>query len=491
MSPSEKASMETAIIDAHDVLSDSSAIATISPSQLDSIEADDVAAQAAIVQQRDQNLIEADDLDEDLTPGIVLGNRFVRGSLFGVGSPEESLDDFDASTSGDHGVDAACAKRNCGIETVSDSLPGGQKGALGTEARFYNSTPNDSHTKHMGLAGESEETRSKSNFSIDECPQVIVEIVSLDGNLTSKFMKSDSSFPSKATHGCDNTLSTSSNTSVCSDDDIQIGTFATPPSILIKKSSFPESLPTNHSKKAAKSTNSAKTLVSFMPKKQHGPKKTKSFDRTSRKLSMVSTCTNVSSSDESNKSRDPVIKFATVTVRNYSMTLGDHPGCKFGPPVSIGWDYIEAPPLPVDEYESNHSPHKERHRREQQQQPPRRRLVAPPKKNTASEFYMNSCIRRKILEEIGCSMKEQSDAIASVQLTQRQRKESAADSIAVIRGTTSYFEDDDKMSLAMKKRKSLGEGVSKKGLSKTLGAARGLVRAMTVMKSKTLTVVDN
>lgn len=88
-------------------------------------------------------------------------------------------------------------------------------------------------------------------------------------------------------------------------------------------------------------------------------------------------------------------------------------------------------------------------------------------------------------------MREQSDAIASVQLAQRQRKESAADSIAVIRGTTSYVEDEEKMTLAMKKRKSVGVAVSKRGLGKTLGAARGLVRVMTVMKAKTMTVMDN
>mmetsp|Transcript_24645 Transcript_24645/g.49801 ORF Transcript_24645/g.49801 Transcript_24645/m.49801 type:complete len:495 (+) Transcript_24645:347-1831(+) len=494
MSPSDKVSTETSIISAHDVHYERSAIAIKSPSENDTIKADDAATQEASIQLQEQSTIEIDGLDKDATPGIMFCSRFVRDSLFDSGTGEELIDGLVPRTTADPGVAAPCATSHLDLEDSLDSLPGGLHGALGTDRKYCDSTTNSSHSKQkMELAGGSEKTRSVPDVSsIQECSQVVVELDCLDGHLSSDLTKSsDPSLMPQATRSCDNTLSTSSSISICSDDDAQIGTNSMPPSILIKKSSFSDSPPTNHSKEAAKSTKSAKALVSFMSKKQHGPKKTISSNRTSRKLSTVSTSTNVSNSEESNERRDPVIKFATVTVRNYSMALGDHPGCKFGPPVSIGWDYIEAHPLPIDEYESNLSPHQQQHRRERQQQPPRRRLLAPPKKNTASEFYMNSCIRRKILEEIGCSMREQSDAIASVQLAQRQRKESAADSIAVIRGTTSYVEDEEKMNLAMKKRKSVGEAVSRKGLSKTLGAARGLVRVMTVMKAKTMTVMDN
>jgi len=49
------------------------------------------------------------------------------------------------------------------------------------------------------------------------------------------------------------------------------------------------------------------------------------------------------------------ITFGTVTIRDYEMTLGDHPDCSYGPPVQLGWNYLEYCPLDVDEYEMHHS----------------------------------------------------------------------------------------------------------------------------------------
>lgn len=49
------------------------------------------------------------------------------------------------------------------------------------------------------------------------------------------------------------------------------------------------------------------------------------------------------------------IAFREVTVREYDMTLGDHPNCSYGPPVSLGWRYVEYAPLGVDEYEYHHA----------------------------------------------------------------------------------------------------------------------------------------
>ena len=49
------------------------------------------------------------------------------------------------------------------------------------------------------------------------------------------------------------------------------------------------------------------------------------------------------------------ISFGSVTVREYAMVLGDHPDCSYGPPVTLGWDYLEFKPLPVDEYEIHHA----------------------------------------------------------------------------------------------------------------------------------------
>lgn len=49
------------------------------------------------------------------------------------------------------------------------------------------------------------------------------------------------------------------------------------------------------------------------------------------------------------------VSFGQVIVREYDMVLGDHPSCSFGPPVSLGWHYLEYDPLDVNEYEYHHS----------------------------------------------------------------------------------------------------------------------------------------
>ena len=49
------------------------------------------------------------------------------------------------------------------------------------------------------------------------------------------------------------------------------------------------------------------------------------------------------------------ITFNNVVVREYEMVLGDHPDCSYGPPVSIGWDYLEYKPVDINDYETNHS----------------------------------------------------------------------------------------------------------------------------------------
>ena len=50
------------------------------------------------------------------------------------------------------------------------------------------------------------------------------------------------------------------------------------------------------------------------------------------------------------------VSFAELEIRVYPNTLGDHPDCKFGPPISIDWDHIQAEKVPLEEYEASRSP---------------------------------------------------------------------------------------------------------------------------------------
>lgn len=46
------------------------------------------------------------------------------------------------------------------------------------------------------------------------------------------------------------------------------------------------------------------------------------------------------------------VKFKSIQVREYERILGDNPSTRDGPPISIGWAYIEHDPLDLTQYES-------------------------------------------------------------------------------------------------------------------------------------------
>jgi len=52
---------------------------------------------------------------------------------------------------------------------------------------------------------------------------------------------------------------------------------------------------------------------------------------------------------KSNKS----VGFANISIRNYDMTLGDHPNCSYGPPICLSWDYEDSALTSLDNYEEN------------------------------------------------------------------------------------------------------------------------------------------
>mmetsp|Transcript_32482 Transcript_32482/g.68311 ORF Transcript_32482/g.68311 Transcript_32482/m.68311 type:complete len:289 (-) Transcript_32482:195-1061(-) len=64
--------------------------------------------------------------------------------------------------------------------------------------------------------------------------------------------------------------------------------------------------------------------------------------------------TKASAPEETQEKRK--VHFGTVEVRDYDMILGDHPCCRYGPPLTLDWDYLEYEPLDVNEYEFRHPP---------------------------------------------------------------------------------------------------------------------------------------
>lgn len=96
------------------------------------------------------------------------------------------------------------------------------------------------------------------------------------------------------------------------------------------------------------------------------------------------------------------ISFRDVTVRDYDMVLGDHPNCSWGPPVALGWSYLEYEPLDLNEYEYHHS---------------RRR---PLKKLVLSSNYRTEMLRPEHSnEEIRLAVKEKDRAMLRRSVTRK------------------------------------------------------------------------
>jgi len=47
------------------------------------------------------------------------------------------------------------------------------------------------------------------------------------------------------------------------------------------------------------------------------------------------------------------VSFHNLQIREYNIELGDNPSCRFGPPVTIGWDYSEANEILLDDMMSD------------------------------------------------------------------------------------------------------------------------------------------
>jgi hypothetical protein len=93
------------------------------------------------------------------------------------------------------------------------------------------------------------------------------------------------------------------------------------------------------------------------------------------------------------------IKFESVKVREYNVTIGDHPNCYSGAPVQLDWDYDELSACDIEEYENERGP-----------------------RRSHTQMFMNKRYRNQVLQEAGHTEDELIKAEKDVQKIQRQRE---------------------------------------------------------------------
>lgn len=94
------------------------------------------------------------------------------------------------------------------------------------------------------------------------------------------------------------------------------------------------------------------------------------------------------------------VNFGNVTIRHYKQILGDHPDCRFGPPVTLDWDYEE----------DSHQPTVDRHQAATKAQQQRRRRKKIPHSK-----------RMRIVQEQGVTSTELQKATRDLAKVQSQR----------------------------------------------------------------------
>jgi len=65
-----------------------------------------------------------------------------------------------------------------------------------------------------------------------------------------------------------------------------------------------------------------------------------------------------SSGSLSSQSSVKSVTFGAIEIREFNRIVGDHPDTRVGPPLSLGWEFEQRSPLPLDEYEAVRPPMK-------------------------------------------------------------------------------------------------------------------------------------
>ena len=130
---------------------------------------------------------------------------------------------------------------------------------------------------------------------------------------------------------------------------------------------------------------------------QPEPKDT-AFRNSAGEMTESSTSDNSAYYDEDADEMSLHVGFGNIEVRNYKVTLGDHPNCTYGPPVQLDWNYEEGNKVSLEEYEA--------------MRPPRRRM---------HQMVLNNAKRTTILNKNGTTPDEIEKAVKDVNKIKRQR----------------------------------------------------------------------
>ena len=106
----------------------------------------------------------------------------------------------------------------------------------------------------------------------------------------------------------------------------------------------------------------------------------------------------------SSSSMKRTTSFSTLEIREYHITIGDNPGGRNGPPISLDWDYCEKSTVRVkiDEYEEMRPPRRARH-----------------------EMYMSGSIRMwTLMKELGYSLRDIESAAKEADSVRKKRHKS-------------------------------------------------------------------
>lgn len=93
------------------------------------------------------------------------------------------------------------------------------------------------------------------------------------------------------------------------------------------------------------------------------------------------------------------VSFGTLQFREYDIALSDHPGCSYGPPIQLAWDYgDETTVVTLDDYERHRIPRRSGH-----------------------QLVLSGHDRRHCLQTAGYSKAELQKAVQEVEKVKRQR----------------------------------------------------------------------